>query len=104
MSSSEDPTFAGLCSTCRHMRPVRSRSGSLFRLCLLSREDSHFPRYPTLPVLACRGYEEPAPDTAGSSEARWEQRGRTGGSRKGSTDMDPDSPTPDSSPRSHRSR
>lgn len=54
--------FAGLCATCRHMRPVRSRSGSLFRLCLLSREDPRFPRYPKLPVLQCSGYIEEDPE------------------------------------------
>lgn len=104
MSSPGDPIFAGLCSTCRHVRRIRSGSGSLFRLCLRSREDPRFPRYPKLPVLACRGYEEEAPDSLESPEARSEQRGRTGGSQKGSPERDPDSPTPDSSLVSHRSR
>jgi hypothetical protein len=31
----------------------------VFTLCERSSDDDRFPRYPTLPVLACRGYELP---------------------------------------------
>ncbi|HTA33307.1 MAG TPA: hypothetical protein VK721_07775 [Solirubrobacteraceae bacterium] len=31
--------------------------GSVFSLCLRSRTDRAYPRYPRLPVLACDGYE-----------------------------------------------
>jgi hypothetical protein len=47
----------GLCGTCRHSRIVETRRGSTFRLCERSATDARFPRYPSLPVLACVGYE-----------------------------------------------
>lgn len=59
-ASGPDP---GLCATCRHHRIVETRRGSRFWLCARSRTDPSFPRYPRLPVLACRGYEPgPPPD------------------------------------------
>jgi hypothetical protein len=51
---SPDP---GLCRTCRHSKVVTSRTGSAFHLCLRSKRDPNFPRYPNLPVLACPGYQ-----------------------------------------------
>jgi hypothetical protein len=48
---------AGLCDRCKHQQEVRNTRGSIFSLCLRSREDPAYPRYPRLPVLACRGYE-----------------------------------------------
>ena len=54
----------GLCPGCRHVRIVRSDRGSVFYQCLLSAVDARFPKYPTLPVLKCPGYEK-----AESSEA-----------------------------------
>jgi hypothetical protein len=36
---------------------VPNRRGSVFSLCMRSREDPAYPRYPRLPVLECRGYE-----------------------------------------------
>lgn len=50
----------GLCARCAHVRVVQSRRGSVFYLCLRSASDPSFPRYPRLPVLACRGYESNA--------------------------------------------
>jgi hypothetical protein len=47
----------GLCETCTHVQIVRSSKGSSFVLCRLSEVDPAFRRYPTLPVIACRGYE-----------------------------------------------
>lgn len=55
------PEYAGLCAACVHMRAVRSARGSLFVLCKRSKDDPGFPRYPTLPVLGCRGYEPRSP-------------------------------------------
>lgn len=46
---------AGLCETCRHARVLASRS-SVFLRCGMAEIDPSFPRYPRLPVLACRGY------------------------------------------------
>ena len=47
----------GLCDSCRHQRVVRNTRGSSFSLCLRSREDERYPRYPRLPVRRCAGYE-----------------------------------------------
>ena len=47
----------GLCASCRWLRLVESRAGSSFILCRKSETDARFPRYPSLPVLACDGYE-----------------------------------------------
>jgi len=47
---------AGLCTDCVHRRIVRSRRGSSFLLCGLSRTDPRFARYPRLPVLSCDGF------------------------------------------------
>ena len=60
---------AGLCAACVHHRLVRTRRGSTFVLCALSRTDPRFPRYPRLPVLACAGFVrgEP-PETADVAE------------------------------------
>jgi len=42
---------------------VVSARGSRFTLCERSRTDPAYPRYPRLPVLACRGFE-PGPSGA----------------------------------------
>jgi hypothetical protein len=47
---------AGLCASCRWADVVTSSRGSTFYLCTRSANDPSFPRYPALPVLACRGY------------------------------------------------
>jgi len=47
----------GLCAACAYARVIKSRRGSRFWLCERSRTDPSFPRYPPLPVLACRGFE-----------------------------------------------
>jgi len=56
----EESAIAGLCATCGHVRRVTSDRGSVFYLCQLSKVDPNFPKYPRLPVLACRGYERDA--------------------------------------------
>ena len=40
------------------MRSVTNRRGSTFFRCGRADTDSSFPRYPPLPVLECRGYEQ----------------------------------------------
>jgi hypothetical protein len=50
----------GLCDTCRQQRLVRTGRGSVFTMCLKSREDPAFPKYPRVPVKACAGYEKRA--------------------------------------------
>jgi hypothetical protein len=47
---------AGLCDTCAHQQVVRNTRGSVFSLCLRSRTDPAYPKYPRVPVLACAGH------------------------------------------------
>jgi len=49
---------AGLCARCAWMRRITSRRGSVFRLCGRHREDPTFPKYPPLPALRCRGFDQ----------------------------------------------
>ena len=49
---------AGLCANCRFMRRIHSDRGAIFFLCERSATDQSFPKYPRLPVLQCRGYEQ----------------------------------------------
>jgi hypothetical protein len=56
----------GLCGSCGHARVIRSGRGSLFSLCQLSAVEPSFPRYPTLPVLRCPGYEPVERGVSGS--------------------------------------
>jgi hypothetical protein len=53
---SDAPRF-GLCSGCVHQQLVPNTRGSVFSLCLRSRADPAYPRYPRVPVLACPGFE-----------------------------------------------
>jgi hypothetical protein len=55
---------AGLCSGCAFQRLVGNTRGSRFSLCERSKIDPAFPKYPRLPVLACRGYEPRGPSGA----------------------------------------
>ena len=48
---------AGICQVCTHHRWVESRRGSSFLLCEKSAEDPRFPKYPSLPVWNCGGFE-----------------------------------------------
>jgi hypothetical protein len=47
----------GLCSLCAHARRVTSSREAEFWLCGRSATDPRFPKYPTLPVRQCAGYE-----------------------------------------------
>ena len=47
----------GLCSTCQHLQRVRTDKSAVFYLCHRSVTDPGYPKYPRLPVLACRGHE-----------------------------------------------
>lgn len=53
----------GLCATCRWVRIVTNRRGSLFYRCLRADTDARFKRYPPLPVLECPGYDRRDPPT-----------------------------------------
>ncbi|HEY5977616.1 MAG TPA: hypothetical protein VIT85_07140 [Solirubrobacterales bacterium] len=61
-SGSTEPGRAprGLCDSCRHQQLVPNTRGSVFSLCLRSKQDPAFPRYPRLPVLVCPGHEPEA--------------------------------------------
>lgn len=48
-------TDPGLCRSCVHLRLAAS-ARSVFVRCGKADTDPAFPRYPPLPVVACRGY------------------------------------------------
>jgi hypothetical protein len=57
----------GLCATCKWVRIVRNRRGSVFYRCLRAETappDPRFVRYPPLPVLSCPGYDRRGPGDA----------------------------------------
>ena len=47
----------GLCTDCHYTKSIVSGKGSQFSLCLRSETDSHYSKYPRLPMLQCSGYE-----------------------------------------------
>ncbi len=49
------PDPVGLCRNCRHAREVPATMASYW-LCKRSASDPSFPRYPALPIRACRGF------------------------------------------------
>ena len=52
---------AGLCATCANVKIVRSDRGAIFYRCLLSDKNPEFAKYPSLPVLSCRGWKKADP-------------------------------------------
>ena len=48
---------AGLCDTCVHQQIVRTGRGSEFSLCLRSKTEPQYPKYPRVPVRECAGHE-----------------------------------------------
>jgi hypothetical protein len=48
---------AGLCDSCRHQKLIRTGRGSVFSMCLRSRQEPGYPKYPRVPVPACPGYQ-----------------------------------------------
>ena len=52
-----------VCETCVHLKVIRSKGGSRFLMCLKSKEDPRFSKYPPQPLSGCRGHEEPSPPT-----------------------------------------
>lgn len=46
----------GLCDSCAYRQAIRNTRGSVFSLCLRSRDDPAYPRYPRLPVVECPGF------------------------------------------------
>jgi hypothetical protein len=63
--------YAGLCDSCAHQQVVRTGRGSVFSLCRRAKTDRSFPKYPRLPVLACRGHEpRPGDQDPGRASSR----------------------------------
>jgi len=62
MERDRDAERVGLCFACRYVRRVESGKGSVFFLCRRSETDPAYPRYPSLPVRRCAGYEPEARD------------------------------------------
>jgi len=59
--SGAGPSFesrAGLCARCEHARIITSDRGSRFLRCNYATIEPGFPKYPQLPVLACRAFVE----------------------------------------------
>ena len=48
---------AGLCDSCRHQKVIRTGRGSEFSMCLRSKDDPRYDKYPRVPVGRCPGYE-----------------------------------------------
>ena len=48
---------AGLCDSCRHQKLIRTGRGSVFSMCLRSKDDPRYDKYPRVPVARCPGYE-----------------------------------------------
>lgn len=63
MGGETDQARVGRCWDCRWVRRVVTGRGSLFFRCGRAEIDPAYPRYPSLPRLACPGYEPP---TSGS--------------------------------------
>jgi hypothetical protein len=57
VTGSAAPPANGLCDSCAHQQLVPNTRGSVFSLCLRSRTDERYPRYPRIPVTACPGHE-----------------------------------------------
>jgi hypothetical protein len=52
---------AGLCDSCRYQKLVRTGRGSVFSMCLRSRTEPGYAKYPQIPVGACPGHERRPP-------------------------------------------
>lgn len=46
----------GLCGQCEWARTVVSDRGSVFWMCGRAKDDVMYPKYPRIPVFACRGF------------------------------------------------
>jgi hypothetical protein len=64
----------GLCDKCAHLKRLESSRGSVFYMCLRAEEDASFPRYPRLPVLACRGFQEAPPGAQAQQQQQQQQQ------------------------------
>jgi hypothetical protein len=51
---------AGLCASCQHISLKPTSRGRRFWRCRLADQAPGFARYPALPVIHCKGYEQAA--------------------------------------------
>jgi hypothetical protein len=56
MANERRSPLAGLCDSCVHQQLVPNTRGSVFSLCLRSKTDPSYPRYPRVPVKTCSGH------------------------------------------------
>jgi hypothetical protein len=61
---------SGLCDRCAFSVAIVSARKSVFVLCKKSGADSDFAKYPRLPVLECRGFEQKNPPDEFPSESQ----------------------------------
>ena len=47
---------AGLCDACEHQKVIHNTRGSTFSMCLRSKTQPEYPKYPPVPVVRCPGY------------------------------------------------
>lgn len=62
--------LVGLCAACRHAKIIHSAKGSVFIMCNLAKTDPHYNKYPLLPMLHCRGFENHPQDQDPSTEQK----------------------------------
>jgi|GEM_PF-3976531 len=48
--------FKSLCTSCKEVRLIKNNRGSVFLLCLKSKQNNSYSKYPVQPVLSCTGY------------------------------------------------
>lgn len=48
----------GLCANCRFVLEQETKRGAVFFRCGRADKDATFDRYPAIPVLDCRGFED----------------------------------------------
>ena len=51
------PFSTSLCLSCRNVRKIQNKRGSLFLMCQKHATDKRFPKYPPQPVYRCPAYE-----------------------------------------------
>lgn len=45
-----------LCTSCKEVRIINNKRGSVFLLCLKSKQNNSYSKYPVQPILSCPGY------------------------------------------------
>lgn len=50
--------LVGLCAQCQFVRQIKNDRESVFYFCERSKTDTQFVKYPSLPLMACKGFVE----------------------------------------------